>query len=170
MEIWDICGLWFILILGDLIREPFEHKLLWDNKKFKGYRIDAKVIYFDTVKIGKSPIDITVLNYYLYGKSKDTLLLKNERDKIGDIIEIISDGEVSYRVKRDWRDIFNGRMCAAMVCCCLSGLVFFSNLESINIYFFIGCIVFEIIDTLTLPISNRSFYRDLKKKAGWHVN
>ncbi|MDE6626702.1 MAG: hypothetical protein K2K56_10105 [Lachnospiraceae bacterium] len=170
MELWDFFGLWFVETLVTLIITPFEHKLLWDNKKFKGYRIDAKVIYFDTVKYGKGTIDITVLNYNLYGKSKDTLLLKKEGDKIGDIIEIISDGEVSYRVKRDWRDILNKRTCAAMVVCCLSGLAFFTNLDSINIYLFIGCIVLEIIHIPRHSISDRKFYRQLKKAAGWHIN
>ncbi|MCM1497038.1 MAG: hypothetical protein NC124_01070 [Clostridium sp.] len=172
MEIWDInfCGLCFVATLGTLITTPFRYKLLWNNKKFKGFRIAAKVIYFDTVQLDKWTYDITVLNYKLNGKSKDTLLIKKGRDKIGDIIEIISDGEVSYRVKRDWGDILNKKTCIAMVVCCLSGLVFFTNLENINVYFLVGCVVFEIITTLRLPISERNFYRLLKKEAGWHVN
>lgn len=170
MGIFDFFGFWLVVALGELITTPFEHKLLWDNKKFKGYRVDAEVIYFDTVKFDRWTYDVTVLNYYLYGKSKDALLLKKGGDKIGDTIEIISDGEISYRVKRDWRDIINRKTCVAMVVCCLLGPVFLTNLDSINIYFFIGCIIFEIIITLRFPISNRDFYRVLKKKAGWHVN
>lgn len=170
MGIFDIFGWWFVLTLGFLIREPIKHKLLWDNKKFRGYRIAAEIIYFDTVQLGKGTHDITVLNYTLCGKSKDTLLLKKKGDKIGDTIEIISDGEVSYRVKRDWKDIFNSRMCTAFIVCCLSGFIFYANLESINMYLFLGCIILEIINLLLFPISNRSFYRQIKKELGWRIN
>ncbi len=119
---------------------------------------------------GKGCSEFPKRMHFCVGILKDAILLKKETDKIGDIIKIADCGEVSYRIKRDWRDIFNKRQCITISLCCLSGLVFFTNLTSINIYYLFGCIIYEMISILRIPKSRESFYKHMKRELGWHIN
>lgn len=160
----------FILCLFEIIMIPFRNKILWDNKRFKGTYVMAEIVYYDRIKLSKSVNDVTIVNYMMNGKSIDALIQGKKGKKIGEKIQIITDGEVAFCVQTNWRDIITSGYIMKIIACLLLGYFFFMHLEEINGYYIICCIVFDSVLALTQPSSHRRFIKILKAEAGWHEN
>ena len=171
IELWTDLGLvtfFFILFLFNVIIIPFRNKILWDNKHFKGKYVTAEIIYYDQIQEGKKVYDVTIVNYEMNGKSMDALLDGKKGKKIGEKIEIVTDGEVAFCVKKSWRDIFDD--IKMVILCVPFGYIFFKNLGELNVYCVVFCIMLNIFLVIMHPITYRSFIKGLKAEAGWHEN
>lgn len=171
IELWTDLGLvtfFFILFLFNVIIIPFRNKILWDNKHFKGKYVTAEIIYYDQIQEGKKVYDVTIVNYEMNGKSIDALLDGKKGKKIGEKIEIVTDGEVAFCVKKGWRDIFDDiKMVILFV---PFGYLFFKNFSELNFYCVVFCSLLAVFLIIIHPITYRNFIKGLKAEAGWHEN
>lgn len=171
IELWTPFGLitiFFILFLSNVIIIPFRNKILWDNKRFKGQYVTAEIIYYDKVRFGKIIYNVTIINYVMNGKSIDALLDGKNGAKIGEKIDIITDGEVAFSIKKSWRDISND--IKRIILCLLFGYIFFKNIVELNIYCVTFCICLNIFLIIVWPITERRHIKALKTQLGWYEN
>lgn len=171
IELWTPFGLitfFFILLFFEVVTIPFRNKLLWDNKHFKGTYVTAEIIDYDRVRSGKSIYNVTIVNYVTNGKSIDALLYGKQGAKIGEHIDIVTDGEVAFCIKKGWRDIRNDII--KIILCVPLGYVFFKYFNELNVYCIIYCIIFNIFLIIVRPVNHREHNKGLKTKLGWYEN
>lgn len=142
-DFFDLMFFFFLLTLGQTIMMLFESRI-WE-KCFHGEYFDAEIIYFDSVTVARKDVDVTVVNYMCNGKSRDVMLRKKGGEKIGDIINIITDGKVAYRTKRDWRDIINKEVIGNTILMIFSGYVTINHIGEVSFGWIIFCVIFLII-------------------------
>ena len=62
--------------------------------------ITAEIIYFDEASFGRGgSYPVTIVSYTINGIQRDAVISKAQRDRVGDKIEIVTDGEIAIRKK-----------------------------------------------------------------------
>lgn len=145
----------------------FVQDQIYAKIRLRGYKpILAEVIYFDEVQFIKGSSKVTIVSYKSNGLQRDAVILQAKNDKIGDKIEIVTDGKIAVRKKIALKeDQHFGMSIFALVVILFFLKSFNSDEELIAIYF---VLIIELLFTTILnPLVYEVFDSEIKEKLGW---
>ena len=128
--------------------------------------IIAEVIYFDEVSFIKGSSKVTIVSYKNNGLQRDAVILKAKKDKIGDKIEIITDGKIAVRknvVLKEDQDIGMGTI--IFIIMLILSKCFGSDEGTMTALYFLLTIVLFL--AVLHPLVYEAFDSEIKKKLGW---
>lgn len=145
----------------------FVQDWIYAKIRLRGYNpILAEVVYFDEVQFIKGSSKVTIVSYKSNGLQRDAVFLKANKDKIGDKIEIITNGKIAVRKKIALKeDQHFGVSIFALVVMLFFLKSFNSDEGLIAIYFVL--IIGLLFTTILNPLVYEAFDSEVKEKLGW---
>lgn len=145
----------------------FVQDWIYAKIRLRGYNpILAEVIYFDEVQFVKGSSKVTIVSYKSNGLQRDAVILKAKKDKIGDKIEIVTDGKIAVRKKIALKeDQHFGVGIFALVVMLFFLKSFGPDEELLIAAYFV--LIIGLLFTVLHPLVYEAFDSEIKEKLGW---
>lgn len=145
----------------------FAEDWVFIKRRLRDYEpIVAEVIYFDEVSVIKGISNVTIVSYKSNGLQKDAVILKAKKDKIGDKIEIVTDGKIAVRKKIALKEDQHFGVSIFALGIILFFLKYSGSDEGgmTAVYFMF---IMEVIFAIFYPVIYEAFDSEVKEKLGW---
>lgn len=125
----------------------------------------AEIVDFEEVNFIKGSIFVTIVKYMKNDVEKTAIVYKGKKDKIGNKIVIVTDGNIAAR---DTFYIKEEMSIGAIIV--FIGVVFFLAQRSEEYFTYASIIMLVIVALLAIlhPYTYESHNCEIKRKLGWH--
>lgn len=147
-----------ISLLGDIIVI---------KKRLKKYpTVIADIIYFEEVQLFRGGSCIAVVKYMKDNVEKSAIIHKAKKDKIGDKVEIVTDGKLAARNSIVLKqDLSIGGIIGSVIVMVLFG----QYIDNLYASLAFNCmVVIEFFLMITYPYVYEAHYCEMKDRLGWH--
>lgn len=147
----------------------FEDMVVLKNVFWKKEIVEGEILWFDRCSGYHCYYDVAVVQYKMYDMTQKIIISKSNKDKIGDVITIATNGEIAVRCNLYWKEDTK-----------LFDVVSFLVLISLLMYYIIYhiynftimhmvCLLIEIVVLFLLyPFFYSVKVEDCEKDLGWH--
>lgn len=153
----------FILVFWGTLIGLFGEKIIIGNPFFKGFIVEAEVVEMLDFSMLKKHIFVTVVKYKKYDMVVKTFVFRGKSDKIGDTIQILTNGDITVRTKFYWKK--DNSTAAGILFLILTILMIWLIIECIEIvklqHLLVGMFV-VIVALLLQPLLYGLTYRDVQ--------
>lgn len=128
----------------------------------------AEIICFEEIHFVKSGCNVAILYYSKNDISKDTFIVKAKNDRVGDKIEIITDGYLAVRkgvVLQGKISIMKNLIVFVAIFFLLNYI--FLGKEMISMLALLTVLIFVLIITIFYPYFYEAYYNAIKQKLRW---
>ncbi len=131
--------------------------------------INAKIVDVDYIQYIKGQIPVTIVSFQRAGKVRDTAITYRKNDKVGDELEIVTDGFCTVRKKHKFSvfaimleelGMIIGSVCLGFIANKLFGEISFLIVAVVVMVCFVVIVCY--------PIYTASYNQSLEKRLGWH--
>lgn len=145
----------------------FVQDWIYAKIRLRGYNpILAEVIYFDEVQFINGSSKVTIVSYKSNGLQRDAVILKANKDKIGDKIEIITNGKIAVRKKIALKEDQHFGVSIFALVVILFFLKSFGPDEGLLIAGYFVLIIGLLFTTILNPLVYEAFDSEIKEKLG----
>ena len=160
-----------LILIIVIITDVFGDLILIKTKLRRCNKYSAEIIYFtDKVKMNHKGgyDDFTVVKYYDAKEERKTFIYKDKRDKYGDRIEIVTNGELTARngiVIPEGLGVLS--IVKTLVFSLIGGPILY-NIGDLYAVFGIGTVfLFFLLYLLIYPLAREACDEDIKRSLGW---
>lgn len=150
----------FLLLAGDWI--------ISKTKLCNCKPVMAEIICFEEIHFVKSGCNIAILHYNENGNSRDTFVVKAKNDRVGDKIEIITDGCLAVRKGV----VLQGKISIMKDFIAVVAIFFlfkhiFLDKEMLSMLALLTVLILVLIITIFYPYFYEAYYNAIKQKLRW---
>lgn len=128
----------------------------------------GKIVYFDEVQFFRSGYHVSIVEYMSGEITKNAIILKSNKDKIGDEIEIVTDGDLAVRKKIVIKQDNNwGAFLVVFLVLFLGRDNLVTGAEQFIIISQLVIICILMVVMFIYPSLHEIFDREVKKGLGW---
>lgn len=128
----------------------------------------AEIIYFDEISFIKGSCKVTIVNYLNNGSQQDAVILRAKKDKIGDKIQIVTDGNIAVRKNVAIKE---GRSAGIniifLIGLLIVGKYIIFNEEIICMFALATLLGVMLIIVILYPLFYKAYDSEIKEKLGW---
>lgn len=159
-----------VIYLCITITSLIDDKLIWFCRKKRLSVFKAEILYFEEITEHRWTYEYSVINYSIMGLSVDAIVKRGVKDKIGDQIEIASDGSLAVRTKPYFKKEFMENNILLFVGAVIEAYYVFHHIEDLTYTDLLIGLAAGMAVTIYQLIAYETDVQRTKKKLGWHEN
>lgn len=158
----------FVWIIVTCFLYYFENQFICKLRFLKLYKVKGEITGLDSVSVYHSVCYISIITYQLYDMKYKTYVRSGNKDKVGDKIWIMSNGDISARVKPcKLKDTSYIALVCTIVIVFLLGQLFIEYCEMIDGGSILIAIGISVLWLIVYPLIFIGDYHDIKKQCGY---